>query len=447
MSMATGSSWHSQTTFAAVVLVVFLFAAEGLAAGQDPQRKFKPGEMVYADGGQSLEIIRCEGEGFEEECEVLFYRDGQPSGRPTRFSGRNIRAGEERLKGDKEREAAKERAKARQQTGNTNDNATEGPTAGQDPQRKFKPGEIVYADGGQSLEIIRCEGEGFEEECEVLFYRDGQPSGRPTRFSGRNIRAGEERLKAEKEREAAKERAKARQQTTNAGDNPADNKTTTTQPRESTKPAPVQPKPQPQTGPVAGVDGKWKVGDKLEVNQRAFWYPAKIIEVKGGKYKIRYDAYDEEEWVDDSRMRPIGGHQIAAACEYDLPGDVSRTARPSEQLFKKKIWQRYSFASKKGGSPSVSAADDIGIAFVSFQMRNAFTNTVSVVPGTGATRRNNGAPPNATIYPIKTKFVICEKYGEKLDRYLHDDEMHCFKDKHGEWLCDGAGVPKRTPID
>ncbi len=50
----------------------------------------------------------------------------------------------------------------------------------------------------------------------------------------------------------------------------------------------------------------YKVGDKLQVKWKGNWYPANVLEVKGGKYKIRYDGYDSswDEWIDLDRIKP-----------------------------------------------------------------------------------------------------------------------------------------------
>jgi uncharacterized protein with FMN-binding domain len=57
--------------------------------------------------------------------------------------------------------------------------------------------------------------------------------------------------------------------------------------------------------PAARSGGAYKAGDALEVEWKGKWYPAKILEVKDGKYKIHYDGYESswDEWVTTARMR------------------------------------------------------------------------------------------------------------------------------------------------
>jgi hypothetical protein len=313
----------------------------------------------------------------------------------------------------------------------------------QSQQRVYKPGDMLEDGSGYVYKIIRCDGEGEWDECEYQAYLDGKPTGASgQKMTIRNLRAMEERVADAKKRET-----KPSGQTANSGTNQVNPKPSASQNKSVVK-APPKNK-QTTGGSVAGQDGKWKVGDKLEVYYRSVWYRAEIVAVQGGKYKVHYEGYpaSDDGWVDESRMRPIGGYQITAECDYDLMGDVSASSRASEQLFKKKIWQRYFMLSQAGGNPSVNSPLETGIAFLTFEMGASFKNTVGNLPGQGASRINNGAPVNATVYPVKTKFVICKKYRDGVSRFMHDETMHCFKNKEGKWTCDGAGVPKITPID
>jgi len=54
----------------------------------------------------------------------------------------------------------------------------------------------------------------------------------------------------------------------------------------------------------------YKVADRIEVQYGSnAWYPAEVIEVKDGSYKVHYDGYStsDDEWVKLNRMRQIGG--------------------------------------------------------------------------------------------------------------------------------------------
>jgi hypothetical protein len=53
------------------------------------------------------------------------------------------------------------------------------------------------------------------------------------------------------------------------------------------------------------IRATWKAGDKLQVEWQNQWYPATILEVGNGKYKVHYDGWGAEwdEWVTLSRMK------------------------------------------------------------------------------------------------------------------------------------------------
>jgi hypothetical protein len=52
----------------------------------------------------------------------------------------------------------------------------------------------------------------------------------------------------------------------------------------------------------------FNVGDKLEGIDLGVWYPVTILEVKDGKYKIHWDGYDDsyDKWVNASELRKKG---------------------------------------------------------------------------------------------------------------------------------------------
>lgn len=51
---------------------------------------------------------------------------------------------------------------------------------------------------------------------------------------------------------------------------------------------------------------QYRVGEGVEVKWKRSWYPATILEVRGGTHYISYDGYSEtwNEWVASSRIRP-----------------------------------------------------------------------------------------------------------------------------------------------
>ena len=64
------------------------------------------------------------------------------------------------------------------------------------------------------------------------------------------------------------------------------------------------------------------------------------------------------------------------------------------------------------------------------------------VPGRGAQLKHDGAPRGATVYPLKTKYLFCDKYTDSTIRWLVESQFACFKNKDGEWVCPVDSVPK-----
>ena len=52
---------------------------------------------------------------------------------------------------------------------------------------------------------------------------------------------------------------------------------------------------------------QYRVGEKVEVEWQKKWYPAKVLEVKGGSHFITYEGYGSEwdEWVSSKRIRKV----------------------------------------------------------------------------------------------------------------------------------------------
>lgn len=52
---------------------------------------------------------------------------------------------------------------------------------------------------------------------------------------------------------------------------------------------------------------QYRVGERIEVEWQKQWYPAKVLEVKGGTHYITYEGYGKEwdEWVSSKRIRKI----------------------------------------------------------------------------------------------------------------------------------------------
>jgi hypothetical protein len=125
------------------------------------------------------------------------------------------------------------------------------------------------------------------------------------------------------------------------------------------------------------------------------------------------------------------------------PGNSSKTAKPSEQLFKRKIYEAYHIIV----NGSNSAPLNLGVTFLSFQVGRPFTNIVRVDPAVGAYRINDAAPVNAIIYPVKSEHIVCEQYRDRTLRKRVVNKYACFKNRDGEWVCGADGIPKITQLN
>jgi hypothetical protein len=230
----------------------------------------------------------------------------------------------------------------------------------QDQERPLRAGEKFEVGGGQSVEILRCRGEGRDRECEVQYYRANGPEGGPMWQAEGPLLAAQARVTAARRAEAATPAP--------AGDQPA---------------------------PAAGDD-------------------------------------DAAKTPDDKPAAPED-------CASNVPaGDSSKTAKASAELFKRKIYYIYNVLANGTGSAPLS----VGVTFLNFDVGQPFTNIVRVDPVTGAHRINDAAPVNATIYPVRSKHIVCEQYRDGLQRRQVENKYNCFKNRDGEWVCGADGIPK-----
>ena len=137
-------------------------------------------------------------------------------------------------------------------------------------------------------------------------------------------------------------------------------------------------------------------------------------------------------------------NETAAACSFVVPpGDASKTALASEQLFKRKIYDRYN----KFADGTIQAPLKVGVTYLSFQVAPPFKNIVRVDPVIGAYRVNDAAPVNAMIYAVKTEHIVCEQFRDRTTRKQVANKYACFKNRDGEWVCGADGIPKTTQLN
>jgi hypothetical protein len=133
-------------------------------------------------------------------------------------------------------------------------------------------------------------------------------------------------------------------------------------------------------------------------------------------------------------------------CNFEPPAPkYANTAPFSVVLAKRNLYDGYS---RKVNGTSM-APSRVGVNFLEFKALTPYKNTVRIDPGRGALRINDAAPPNVTIYPVKSVHIVCEVYTTGTTRYKVESEYDCFVDRHGEWACGSSGKlpPKITQMN
>ncbi|OYU94107.1 MAG: hypothetical protein CFE21_17530 [Bacteroidetes bacterium B1(2017)] len=189
--------------------------------------------------------------------------------------------------------------------------------------------------------------------------------------------------------------------------------------------------PVAETKKVTGIKGK-----RIEVNDRAYWYKATVLEQKGDLYKVHFDGYSsvEDKWVHRSYTRDLGenGEAVTVTCSFAPPsGNFTNASPASDALFKREVYDWYN----RLVNGSLSRPIRVGVVFTSFERGTAYKNTVQNLAGRGATRKHEGAPVNATIYPVKMIFHVCEDYNGTISQKQVNSDFSFFINKDGEWTC------------
>jgi len=186
-------------------------------------------------------------------------------------------------------------------------------------------------------------------------------------------------------------------------------------------------------------------GDALESTPR--WEQASFLrraEERILNYKRQNGEQPANTTTDVAEQPETTTAADTAGCSFAPPSNAaSGTDKPSERLFKRKIYDLYHIIVNGSGSAPLQ----LGVTFINFTMKAPFTNSVRVVPGVGAQRINDAAPPNTTIYPIVSKHIVCEQYRDRTNRRQVENKYACFKNRDEEWVCGSDGIPKITQLN
>jgi hypothetical protein len=123
-----------------------------------------------------------------------------------------------------------------------------------------------------------------------------------------------------------------------------------------------------------------------------------------------------------------------AGCSMAFPaGNVTKSSPASAATFQRVIYDREAGRINPG---SITAPKQIGLTFLSFELGERYENTLTSTRF-GDKRRHDGAPQGATIYPVRTRELMCERHGQEIRRTVRDVSRDCFKNRDGNWSCPG----------
>jgi hypothetical protein len=140
---------------------------------------------------------------------------------------------------------------------------------------------------------------------------------------------------------------------------------------------------------------------------------------------------------------PPANSPAAAGCSFAAPPAVTAHTPFSQLLLKRLLYDRYAFETNTGG---LSSPSRLGLSYLTLQNRASYPNTVTVVPGRGAQRKQSGAPVNATIYPFHASYIVCRQFANTTTQTRYDSNFVCFQASNGNWDCAADGVPKITHL-
>lgn len=185
-----------------------------------------------------------------------------------------------------------------------------------------------------------------------------------------------------------------------------------------------------------------------EVNVKGEWRKAIIIEKESEYlYKVHYEGKGPEfdEWVANTQLRKIDSTRrtftsikelksrtaSSESCSFKEPAPhVSHAAKFSETVAKRKIYENVISAAGWNRKGRV-----LGVTFLYFQSEEPYVNSVSVNASKDIEIKNDLAPAGAMVYPVRTKFTICEKGSGETSTKVVDRNYACFRNTLGQWVC------------
>lgn len=216
---------------------------------------------------------------------------------------------------------------------------------------------------------------------------------------------------------------------------------------------------------------KYKVGDHVEFSLNGaclgdrYAIPTKgtILQVNLGNtmnYVMQVDPEPNKSpktvsrpiYTQECGFRMLAGNApppTQYTCPLDPPaGPVSKTDAASALVF-----QRVIYDSAKEAESTHADVQRVGMSFQLFQFGEPYINKIA---GGGLRQdasvrllMHDGAPLNATIYPIKVRYTKCIQRPTWKQLWVIEQNVDCFKNRFGDWACPvGVGATKfLTQVD
>jgi len=157
-------------------------------------------------------------------------------------------------------------------------------------------------------------------------------------------------------------------------------------------------------------------------------------------------------YTQDCGFRMLGG-AAPAATQYNCPleppaGPVSKTSAGSALVF-----QRVIYDAAKEAEATHADVLRVGMSFQVFEFGQPYINKIA---GGGLRQdaslhllMHDGAPENATIYPVKVRYTRCIQRPTWKQLWVIEQNRDCFKNRFGDWACPvGTGDTKYlTQVD
>ncbi len=180
-----------------------------------------------------------------------------------------------------------------------------------------------------------------------------------------------------------------------------------------------------------------------EVNVKGQWQKVQIIEKESEYlYKIHFPGQNDstDEWVSVRQIRNIETaakpvtlpEQIKLTdtkdCSFTPPvSAINNAEKFSDKVGKRKIFELLTSNNKDNKKK--------GVTYLYFQQEPPYGNSVSFTASHEMVLKNAFAPAGAMIYPIRTKYKLCEKAGQNISTKIIDGKFSCFRNNKGFWEC------------